>query len=376
MLVTTTPEKAEEHQVLEGDLIFTPSSETVEEIGVSALVDEFLPNTCFSYHVLRFQFKRNVVKNYKKYLCNNHYVKNYFSKKASGSIRKTLNRDDFKEAKVILPSISTQQRIADYLDKHCAEIDVAIEKTMTTIDEYKKLKQSIITEAVTKGLNPNVTMKDSGIEWIGKIPEHWQLKQFRHILQERNEKNSPIKSTERLSLSIDLGVTLYSEKTTNLDRYKDDFEQYKLAYEGDLVMNSMNMIVGATGVSEYFGCISPAYYTFYDNSNDHATAKFCEHIFRSKTMMRVLFSMGKGIYAIQRGDDRINTCRLKVSKDDLKSMILPIPSIQEQREILKHIEKQYADIDNIIAKKQTIITELESYKKSLIYECVTGKKEV
>ena len=219
-------------------------------------------------------------------------------------------------------------------------------------------------------------MKDSGVEWIGMVPKEWTLLPFRRVLKERNEKNTPIKSTERLSLSIELGVTLYSEKTTNLDRFKDDFEQYKLAYKGDLVMNSMNMIVGATGVSEYFGCVSPVYYTFYDDSLEHVTAKYCEYIFRSKTMLRVLYSLGKGIYAIVRGDDRVNTCRLKVSKDDLKSLIVPVPSLNEQREIVHYLNVKCAEIDKLIAKKEQLVKELESYKKSLIYEVVTGKREV
>ena len=218
-------------------------------------------------------------------------------------------------------------------------------------------------------------LKDSGIEWIGEIPAEWRLIPFRHILKERQEKNFPIKSTERLSLSIDLGITLYADKTTNLDRFKDDFEQYKLAYPGDLVMNSMNMIVGATGVSNYFGCVSPVYYTFYDELDDHTTAKFCEYIFRSKTMLRFLFSLGKGIYAIVRGDDRVNTCRLKVSKEDLKSIVIPVPSIEEQREIISYLQNKCAEIDTLIAKKTTLLEEMESYKKSVIYEYVTGKKE-
>ena len=219
-------------------------------------------------------------------------------------------------------------------------------------------------------------MKDSGVEWIGSIPIGWKLIPFRHVLKERQEKNSPIKSEERLSLSIDLGVTLYAEKTTNLDRFKDDFEQYKLAHEGDLVMNSMNMIVGATGVSDYFGCVSPVYYTFYDELEDHVTAKYCEYIFRSKTMLRVLYSLGKGIYAIVRGDDRVNTCRLKVSKEDLKSIIIPVPPVEEQREIVNYLKKKCLAIDELIAKKEQYLSEIENYKKSLIYEYVTGKKEV
>ena len=275
-----------------------------------------------------------------------------------------------------IPNRCEQNRIAAYLDKICVELDNVLEKTRASIEEYKKLKQAIITKAVTKGIIGNREMKDSGVEWIGSIPIGWKLIPFRHVLKERQEKNSPIKSEERLSLSIDLGVTLYAEKTTNLDRFKDDFEQYKLAYEGDLVMNSMNMIVGATGVSDYFGCVSPVYYTFYDELEDHVTAKYCEYIFRSKTMLRVLYSLGKGIYAIVRGDDRVNTCRLKVSKEDLKSIIIPVPPVEEQREIVNYLKKKCLAIDELIAKKEQYLSEIENYKKSLIYEYVTGKKEV
>ena len=140
-------------------------------------------------------------------------------------------------------------------------------------------------------------------------------------------------------------------------------------------MNSMNMIVGATGVSDYYGCVSPAYYTFYDDTTDHITAKYCEYIFRSKTMLRVLYSLGKGIYAIVRGDDRVNTCRLKVSREDLRQIEIPLPSTEEQREIVKYLSEKTQEIDDLIKQKNEIISELESYKKSLIFEFVTGKKE-
>ena len=275
-----------------------------------------------------------------------------------------------------IPPINEQQLICNKLDVLINEVDRAKEKADRAILAYKSLKQSLITRAVTKGVRGKREMKDSGIEWIGHCPSDWELRPFRYILKERQEKNSPIKSQERLSLSIDLGVTLYAEKTTNLDRFKDDFEQYKLAYPGDLVMNSMNMIVGASGVSDYFGCVSPVYYTFYDDTENHVTAKFCEYIFRSRAMMRVLFSLGKGIYAIVRGDDRVNTCRLKVSKEDLKSLKLPLPSVDEQQEIVKYLDQKLSDIDTLIAKKEQLISELETYKKSLIYEYVTGKREV
>ena len=287
-----------------------------------------------------------------------------------------MRYSNFAQVRLFTLPLDEQKSRADFLDLECSSIDKILFKTRSSIEEYKKLKQAVITQAVTKGVRCEREMKDSGVEWIGMVPKEWALLPFRRVLKERNEKNTPIKSTERLSLSIELGVTLYSEKTTNLDRFKDDFEQYKLAYKGDLVMNSMNMIVGATGVSEYFGCVSPVYYTFYDDSLEHVTAKYCEYIFRSKTMLRVLYSLGKGIYAIVRGDDRVNTCRLKVSKDDLKSLIVPVPSLNEQREIVHYLNVKCAEIDKLIAKKEQLVKELESYKKSLIYEVVTGKREV
>lgn len=304
-----------------------------------------------------------------------YYLKQIETKWSFGT-QQNIGMRVLEQLRICFPSMPEQQKISAFLDRKCSEIDSVTAKTKATIEEYKKLKQAIITQAVTKGIRKGRKMKDSGVEWIGEIPEEWELRPFRHILKERNEKNYPIKSTERLSLSIELGVTLYSEKTTNLDRFKDDFEEYKLAHIGDLVMNSMNMIVGATGVSDYYGCVSPIYYTFYDENENHITAKFCEYIFRSKAMLRVLYSMGKGIYAIVRGDDRVNTCRLKVAKEDLKSLLLPIPSLDEQQEIIDYIYKKCAAIDTLIAKKEQLLTELENYKKSVIYEYVTGKKEI
>ena len=325
-----------------------------------------------------YRKKADIDTKYYHYLFRTDIVADLFKRYSTGIIdsRLRLYPDKFMSLNMVVPPYDEQCQIAEYLDQQCVYIDSVIEKTKVSIEEYKKLKQAVITQAVTQGVRGNREMKDSGIEWIGKVPSEWDLVRFRHVLKERQEKNSPVKSTERLSLSIDLGVTLYSEKTTNLDRFKEDFEQYKLAHIGDLVMNSMNMIVGASGVSDYYGCVSPVYYTYYDEIEDHVTAKYCEYVFRSKAMLRVLYSLGKGIYAIVRGDDRVNTCRLKVSKEDLKNIILPIPSILEQREIVNYLKAKCTEIDNLIAKKEQYLAEVENYKKSLIYEYVTGKREV
>lgn len=312
---------------------------------------------------------------YLYYLLQTFDIRKGFYGMGSG-VRQGLNYDEVKRLKLPLPTEEEQEAIVAFLEEKIAHIDSVIAEAKASIEEYKAWKASIIYEAVTKGLDPNAEMKDSGVEWIGDMPFQWELVPFRYVLSERNEKNNPVVSTERLSLSIDLGVTLYADKTTNLDRLKEDFSQYKIAHEGDLVMNSMNMIVGASGVSSWFGCVSPAYYTFYDTETDHVTAEFCEYIFRNKAMLRVLHSLGKGIYSIDRGDDRVNTCRLKVSKDELKSLLIPIPPIEEQRKIVQYLTDKCNAISALIFEKEALIADLDAYKKSLIFEVVTGKRKV
>ena len=289
---------------------------------------------------------------------------------------KILNQQLIKNAYVTFPSLQEQRRIADFLDEKCDEIDSLTKDIQEQIETLEAYKKSVITEAVTKGLDPNIEMKDSGIEWIGEVPNKWSLVPFKYLLSERSQKNNPIISDERLSLSIGLGVTLYADKTTNLDRFKEDVSQYKITHKGDLVMNSMNMIVGAVGVSPYFGCVSPAYYTFYDNEIDNIYTRFCEYIFLTPSVKSLLYKMGKGILAIDKGEGQINTCRLKVSKYDLGKLILPCPPSNEIRNLLNYLDTKCSEIDAIIQTKKEQLDTLNEYKKSLIYEYVTVKKEV
>ena len=289
--------------------------------------------------------------------------------------RWTLGVDTLFRYNIPYPTLVEQQKIASFLDKKCAEIDEMITLQEKIIEELKAYKQSVITEAVTKGLNPNVPMKESGIEWIGQIPAHWEVEPLKYNFKRRSEKNNPIITTERLSLSIGKGVTLYSEKTTNLDRFKEDFTQYQLAYPNDIVLNCMNMIVGAVGLSRYLGCVSPVYYVIY-SSKQSIVAEYYSYLLNIPTIRGVYYSFGKGIYAIERGEGRVNTCRLKVSYEDFGRFDIPIPPSEEQKNIVRYISDKCTEIDNLISIKQQKIEHLKEYKKSIIYEYVTGKKEV
>lgn len=276
---------------------------------------------------------------------------------------------------VVVSENAEQQRVADYLDTKCEEIDSIIALQEKMIEELKAYKQSVITEAVTNGLNSNVPMKNSGIDWIGEVPEHWRLEPLKYCFGRRSEKNCPVKTKERLSLSIDKGVTLYAEKTTNLDRFKDDFTQYQIAYPNDIVLNCMNMIVGAVGLSNYMGCVSPVYYVIYPSKQD-VSPLYYSYLLNIPTIRGVYYSLGKGIYAIERGEGRVNTCRLKVSYNDFGRLEIPVPPVKEQKAITQYIQEKCSEIDSLIAIKQQKISELKEYKKSVIYEYVTGKKEV
>lgn len=375
LVISADDNKAQRCMLKKGDVLFTNSSETPDDMGHSTVIKEDI-NVLFGYHLMRFRPNNKLYLSYEKYTFGAFYMRKRFELFSNGITRFGITASGFENALVVVPSYHEQKQISKFLDEKCNEIDSIIENTKKTIEEYKKYKQSVITEAVTKGLNPNVEMKDSGVEWIGKIPNDWGIEPFKRILHERTEKNLPVKTDERLSLSIDKGVTLYSDKTTNIDRYKEDVSQYKLAYKGDLVLNSMNMIVGAVGVSDYFGCVSPAYYTYFDTIDEHYTARYCDYAFRCKTMRKMLFCLGRGIMAIERGDDRVNTCRLKVSREDLRNLKFPLPNLEEQKEIVQYLDIKCSEIDELIAKKGQLLIELEIYKKSLIHECVTGKLEV
>ena len=292
-----------------------------------------------------------------------HYSKN---------IRYSLTYEEFSSLKIIIPPLEEQIKIADYLDKKCGEIDALIALQEQMISQLADYKQSVITEAVTKGLNPDASYVPSGIDWIENIPKGWKEAPLKTILQRRSEKNKPIKTKERLSLSIDKGVTLYAEKTTNLDRFKEDFDQYQLAYPNDIVLNSMNMIVGAVGLSKYFGCVSPVYYVIYSKSKS-INIKYYSYLLNTQRIRDVYHSLGQGIYAIERGEGRVNTCRLKVSYDDFGVIRIPIPPLEEQEEITSYLDKKCSEIDMLIAVKQQKIERLKDYKKSVIYEAVTGK---
>ena len=218
-------------------------------------------------------------------------------------------------------------------------------------------------------------MKDSGIQWLGAIPTDWKIKKIKYTLQERVEKNNPIRTDEILSLTAKQGVIPYSEKEGGGNKPKEDLSAYRLAYPGDIVMNSMNILSGSVGLSNYFGCVSPVYYMLrpYDKNED---VRYYNYIFQTTVFQRSLFGLGNGILIKESGNGKLNTIRMRIPMDKFGELFIPIASIDEQKKIADYLDEKCSAIDNLIAKKEQYLSEIENYKKSLIYEYATGKKEV
>ncbi|WKZ24032.1 MAG: restriction endonuclease subunit S [Candidatus Dojkabacteria bacterium] len=212
--------------------------------------------------------------------------------------------------------------------------------------------------------------KQTFVDWIGEIPEQWKVKPLMAVLQQRNEKNDPVKTEQILSLSIADGVTLYSHIGRGGNKSKGDLTAYKIAHEGDIVMNSMNVIVGAVGLSRYFGAISPVYYALFPK-DDSVEIKFYENIFKSKAFQKFLMVYGKGILIKKSASGKLNTIRMKVSSTDLRRTLLPVPAYIEQVAIGQALDEANRKIDKVVEGKRQYINLLKEYKQSKINELVT-----
>ena len=213
-------------------------------------------------------------------------------------------------------------------------------------------------------------MKDSRIPWLGEYPAAWSLKKIKYCLQERIEKNNPVRTTDILSLTAKQGVIPYDQKEGGGNKPKEDVSAYRLAYPGDIVMNSMNVLSGSVGLSQYFGCVSPVYYMLrpFDAKED---VRYYNYIFQTTVFQRSLYGLGNGILIKESGNGKLNTIRMRIPMDKFGGLFIPVASKSEQKIIADYLDKICAEIDVLTADIQTQIDTLEQYKRSVITEAVT-----
>ncbi len=357
------PEKFSGYQILKkGELVFKLidlENVATSRVGLSPYTGIVSP----AYIVLSKQSRaKDLVVRYSMYHFLSMWQREIFNQMGDNGVRSSLNTKELLNIPHPFPSICEQKRIVTFLDAQCAEIDTVLEKTRASIEEYKKLKQAVITQAVTKGIRGDRPMKDSGIEWIGDIPAEWDVIRVKQLLKERNERSKEGKE-EPLSMSQKVGLvpTKFLDSIPNM---ASSFVGAKLAYVDDLVFNKLKAHLGVFSVSRYDGLVSPDYAVYC--STGKSNLKYLEYIFKTPQCIGEFRKKSTGIAA---GLMRLYT-------EGLFSIYLPYPALSEQEEIAEYLNEKCAGIDALIAKKQQYLTEIENYKKSLIYEYVTGKKEV
>jgi len=280
------------------------------------------------------------------------------------NLRFTLSYDEFSAISSVVPPIPEQSAIVSYLDAQCAEIDAVLDKTRTSIEEYKKLKQAIITQAVTKGTQGDRAMKESGIEWIRSIPVEWEVVPAKRLFRNSDERKHP--DDEQLTASQKYGVISqqqYMEKEdTRIVLASQGIENWKHVEPYDFII-SLRSFQGGLEMSEISGCITWHYIVLKPLRPIHSF--YFKWLFKSELYIK----------ALQR------TCNFIRDGQDIRysnfvQVPLFIPPLEEQKEIADFLNIQCAEIDALIKKKVQFLAELEAYKKSLIYEYVTGKKEM
>ena len=276
---------------------------------------------------------------------------------------KNIQYVDFANSQIPVPPLAEQERIAAFLDAECAEIDTVLEKTRASIEEYKKLKQAVITQAVTKGIRGDRPMKDSGIEWIGDIQKGWGSSTIAQLCSQVKYKNTGLQEKNLLSLSY--GKVKRKSIDTVEGLLPESFDGYNIIEKDDIVLRLTDLQNDHTslrvGLAEERGIITSAYLTIRNRSN--ICTKYLYYYLHSFDIAKGFYGMGAGV-------------RQGLNWDGVKWLKVLVPSVPEQEHIVAFLDAESEKLDALIAKKQQYLTEIENYKKSLIYEYVTGKREV
>ncbi len=337
-----------------GDLVIPARGNSIGHIKV---VDKTATSTQTTIYSKVFSNEINIM--FLKY-CSDGLKDNWFKFDNTAIPQITVNQ--VNNNPVPYPSLKEQEKIVKILNKITQKVDNILKQTQQSIKELKKYKQSLITESVTKGLDPNVEMKDSGVGWIGNIPKHWKFIKGKYIYKKLQR---PIRCDEIVTAFRDGQVMQRSKRRT--EGFTNSLKEigYQGVEKGDLVIHSMDAFAGAIGISQDNGKCSPVCIVL-NSFNSNIYNPYFSYLMRVYSYLGYIESMAKGI-RVRSSDFKYHT---------FANTFLLIPKLQEQQQIVQYLDNKISTIDRLIENKTKVIVELENYKKSLIYEYVTGKKEV
>jgi len=357
-------EGEKQNRVSKGDLFFLMSSENQEDVGKSALlIDEYeelyLNSFCKGFRFTESQVDPSFI----SYLLSSNVLSQLISIEGRGFTRINLRMEGIQNLPVIFPELNEQIKISNYLDKKTILIDELIIKKKRLIQLLKEERKTIINHSVTKGVNSNVQMKSSHVQWLGKIPVHWGVKRTKYLFDIRK------KIAGKLGYDV-LSVTQKGIKikdiTSGDGQLSMDYSKYQLVKKGQFVMNHMDLLTGFVDKSKYEGVTSPDYRVF-ESISKESESDYYLYLYQMFYNEKLLFPYGRG--SAQVGRWRLPTI-------EFKNFRLPVPPIGEQEEIVDFIKTKHNEIDKTLSVLKKEIKYLNEYKTTLISEVVTGKIDV
>ncbi|MFO0795195.1 MAG: restriction endonuclease subunit S [Candidatus Brocadiaceae bacterium] len=375
MEATATDTEIEKFRIMRGDVLVTKDSETPDDIASPALVRTDFENVICAYHLTQIRPNKNeLTGEYLFRLFQEHRYNGQFEVAANGVTRFGLSVSAFSDAVVPLPSMDEQTAIANYLDEKTAQIDTLIEKKQRLVELQKEERTAIINHAVTKGINPNVKLKPSGIEWLGDIPEHWEMKKLKYVV---SKVGSGITPTGGASVYQNEGIPLLRSQNIYNDGLKLDDVAYISENIDEQMSNSRiedtDVLLNITGAS--IGRCSYVPKGFgKGNVNQHVCIiRPIKDLLRTKFLHSIIIS--------GYGQTLIDVCQTGANREGLnfqqiKNFDLPMPDIKEQEHIVAFIESHTSRIDATFSKIEKEIRLLQEYRTALISEAVTGKIKV
>lgn len=358
--------KHENCRILKNDLLMTKSSGSSLHIGKTTLADDYFEEKeCYYSNFIQRIRVKNINPRLMWYIFNSNLAREqfvYLQNSTSGI--GNINAENISSIFVAVGSEEEQQKIVSFLDAKVGDIDAIISKTKESIDEYKKYRKAIVIKAVTKGLYSDVPMKKTDSDWIGEIPAHWDYVRIQRLFETVDERNED-ENALLLSLYTALGVKPRNELEEKGNKASTVIN-YKKVQKNDIIVNKLLAWMGAIGYSDYEGVTSPDYDVYRAREGANVVRNYYNEYFRNTCFNGDCYKYGHGIMLM----------RWRTYPEEFLRIRVPNPPLAEQQEIADYLAEKCGEIDALIAKKEAFVEEMEAYKKSLIYEYVTGKKEV
>ena len=323
-------------------------------VGIQNSIILVRNKNCRDNRYLRYLLEALVKNGYVDFVCNKATIPHF-------------TKDKLGNVPLPLPPLLEQRAIAAYLDEKCGAIDAAIAEAKKGIEEYKAWKISLIDDVVCNGIDRNRSRKETGEDWLSDIPDEWDFIPIRYLFALRDERNDrPLKDVNLISLYTDKGVVQHADIEKTTGNKASTADGYKLVYENDIVVNIILCWMGAVGRSAYNGVTSPAYDVYRPVDPTKVLSRYYHYLFRTPRFNGKCYEEGRGIMMM----------RWRTYSSEFRAIKVPVPPFEEQQAIADYLDDKCAAIDAMIAEKEALIADLEAYKKSLIFEVVTGKREV